>query len=36
MEWFTRQTSIAGTSFPNWVLVLAAIIIMWLIYRFIF
>jgi hypothetical protein len=34
MEWFTRTTSIGGTSIPNWVLVLIAVIIIWLIYRF--
>ena len=33
MEWFSRSTSIAGTQIPNWVLVLAAIIVIWLIYR---
>jgi hypothetical protein len=36
MEWFTRTTSIGGTSIPNWVLVLIAVIIIWLIYRFLF
>jgi hypothetical protein len=36
MEWFTRKTSIAGTEISNWVLVLGAIIIIWLIYRLIF
>jgi hypothetical protein len=34
MEWFSRTTSIAGTQIPNWVLVLGAIIVIWLIYRF--
>ena len=34
MEWFSRKTSIAGTEIPNWLLVVGAIIIIWLIYRF--
>jgi hypothetical protein len=34
MEWFTRTTSIAGTQIPNWALVLVAIIVIWIIYRF--
>jgi hypothetical protein len=33
MEWFSRTTSIAGTEIPNWVLVLGAIVVIWLIYR---
>jgi hypothetical protein len=33
MEWFSRKTSIAGTEIPNWVLVLAAVIVIWIIYR---
>jgi hypothetical protein len=33
MEWFTRTTSIGGTQVPNWVLVVAAIIVIWIIYR---
>jgi hypothetical protein len=36
MECFTRKTSIAGTEISNWVLVLGAIIIIWLVYRLIF
>jgi len=32
MEWFSRTTSIAGVQIPNWVLVLVAIIVIWLIY----
>jgi hypothetical protein len=35
MEWLSRRTSIAGTEIPNWVLVLGAIVVIWLIYRFI-
>jgi hypothetical protein len=34
MEWFNRTTSIGGTQIPNWVLVLGAIVIIWLIYRY--
>jgi hypothetical protein len=34
MEWFSRTASIAGTRIPNWVLVLGAIVVIWLIYRF--
>jgi len=33
MEWFSRTTSVAGIQIPNWVLVLGAIIIVWLLYR---
>jgi hypothetical protein len=35
MEWFSRKTSIAGVQIPNWVIVLGAIIVIWLIYTFI-
>jgi hypothetical protein len=35
MEWFRQTTSIAGTQIPNWVLVLGAIIVIWIIYRFV-
>jgi hypothetical protein len=35
MEWFSRTTSIAGTAIPNWVLVLGALIVIWIIYRLI-
>jgi len=34
MEWFSRTTSVAGTQIPNWVIVLGAIIVIWLIYTF--
>ena len=33
MEWFKQTTSIAGTQIPNWVITLAAIIVILLIYR---
>jgi len=32
MEWFTRKTSIAGFQLSNWILVLAAVVIILLIY----
>ncbi|SIO31529.1 hypothetical protein SAMN05443247_03869 [Bradyrhizobium erythrophlei] len=33
MEWFSQKTSIAGTQISNWVLVLAALVVIWIIYR---
>jgi hypothetical protein len=33
LEWFSRKTSVAGTEIPNWALVLAAVIVIWIIYR---
>ena len=35
MEWFSRRTSIAGTPFPNWALVVAVLIGLFLIYELI-
>ena len=35
MEWFSRTTSIAGVQISNWMLVLAAVVVIWFIYRFI-
>ena len=35
MDWLSRKTSIAGTEISNWILVLIAIVVIWLIYRFI-
>jgi hypothetical protein len=35
MEWFSQKTSIAGVQISNWMLVLAAIIVIWIIYSFI-
>jgi hypothetical protein len=32
MEWFSQKTSIAGIQVPNWMIVLAAVIIIWLVY----
>jgi hypothetical protein len=34
MEWFSQKTSIAGIEISNWILVLAAIIVIWIIYSF--
>jgi hypothetical protein len=34
MEWFSRKTSIAGIQIPNWMVVLGAVIVIWLIYTF--
>jgi hypothetical protein len=35
MEWFSQKTSIAGVQISNWILILAAIIVIWVIYSFI-
>ena len=35
MEWFTRKTSIAGVQISNWIVVLAAVVAIWIIYRLI-
>jgi hypothetical protein len=35
MEWFSRKTSIAGSQVPNWILVLAALVVIWTIYSFV-
>jgi hypothetical protein len=35
MEWFSQKTSIAGVQISNWILVLVAIIVIWIIYSFI-
>lgn len=32
MEWFSRKTSIGGTQISNWVLVLVAVVIIFVIY----
>ena len=34
MEWFSRETSIAGMQIPNWGIVLGAAIVILLIYSF--
>ena len=33
MEWLSRKTSIAGIEISNWMLILIAIVVIWLIYR---
>jgi hypothetical protein len=33
MEWFNRKTSIAGIQVSNWVIVLGAIIVIFVLYR---
>jgi hypothetical protein len=36
LEWFSRTTSISGVQISNyWMLVLAAVVVIWIIYRFI-
>lgn len=35
MEWFSRKTSIAGIQVPNWILVVVAVIVIWIIYSFV-
>ncbi len=34
MEWLMRKTSIGGTEIANWILVLAALVIVFVIYSF--
>ena len=34
MEWFSGKTSIAGNQISNWVLILAAVVVIWGIYSF--
>jgi hypothetical protein len=34
MEWFSGKTSIAGNQISDWVLVLAAVVVIWAIYSF--
>jgi hypothetical protein len=35
MEWFGHKTSIAGIQISNWILVLVAIVVIYIIYSFI-
>jgi hypothetical protein len=35
MEWFGQKTSIAGIQISNWILVLVAIVVIYIIYSFI-
>jgi hypothetical protein len=32
MEWFSQKTAIAGTQISNWILVLAVLVAIWVIY----
>ena len=34
MGWFSEKTSIGGNQISNWVLVLAAVVVIWCIYAF--
>ena len=34
MEWFSQKTSIVGIQISNWILVLVAIIVIYIIYSF--
>jgi hypothetical protein len=33
MEWFSQRTSIAGVQIPNWMFILGAVLIVWIIYN---
>jgi hypothetical protein len=35
MEWFSGKTSIAGAEVSNWILALAALVVIWNIYSFV-
>jgi hypothetical protein len=35
MNWFSRTTSIAGIQVSNWILVIVAVVVIWIIYSFI-
>jgi len=35
MEWFSRKTTVAGIEISNWILVVAAVVVIWIIYRFV-
>jgi hypothetical protein len=35
MEWFSRKTSVAGFEISNWILVVAVIVVVLIVYRFI-
>jgi len=35
MEWFSQKTSIAGIQISNWILVVVAILVIWIIYSLI-
>jgi hypothetical protein len=36
MEWFSQKTSIAGIQISNWILVVVAILVIWIIYSFVY
>jgi hypothetical protein len=33
MEWFSQKTSVAGVEISNWILVVAAVVVILIIYR---
>jgi hypothetical protein len=33
MEWFSQRTSITGVQIPNWMIILGAVLIVWIIYN---
>jgi hypothetical protein len=35
MNWFSRTTSIAGIQVSNWMLVIVAVVVIWIIYSFV-
>jgi hypothetical protein len=35
MDWFNKKTSIAGMQISNWMLVIVAVVVIWIIYKFI-
>jgi hypothetical protein len=35
IEWFSRKTSIAGIQVSNWILVVMAVVVIWIIYSFV-
>ena len=35
MNWFSRTTSIAGMQVSNWILVIVAAVVLWIIYSFV-
>ena len=35
MNWFRRTASIAGIQVPNWILVIVALVVIWIIYSFV-
>ncbi len=34
MDWFSKKTSIAGVEIPNWGVVLAALVVIFLLYSY--